>query len=98
MGDNNKHNKHNKTNKIMNTSDYKFMFKTEFKCFAEHYNEFIDYIIGIIAEEEEEDDINAIVIDTVQMNMRDEIVKVVFHYTYDEDERILDVDFDEFNN
>lgn len=81
----------------MNTSDYKFMFKTEFRCFAEHYNEFIDYIINLIAEHDEEDDVDNIVIDNIKMDIAVEVVEVIFHYTYDEDERLLDLDFDELN-
>lgn len=79
----------------MNTPNYKYMFKTEFRCFAEHYNEFIDYITKLIAENDEEDDIDTIIIDGV--NMQDDFVEVTFHYTYDEDERILDLDFNELN-
>lgn len=81
----------------MNTSDYKFMFQTEFKCFAEHYNEFVNVAINMIAEVEEEDDIDSIVIDNIKMDITDEVVEVTFHYTYDDDERIADLAFSEFN-
>lgn len=75
---------------------YKFLGETSFKCFVEHYNELKDFLMHYIAVETEEENLEDINI--LDICFERESLVVYYNFSYDEDERMLEVDYSEIDN
>lgn len=81
---------------------YKFLGETSFICFAEHYNEFIDYIKEYIYKTDNKK--SNIILNRISILIKEKIVCVSYSYLKNETKNqdllsfYMNIPFDEFNS